>query len=82
MQYLCQSCYFAVTADVAGSSAGSVAGFVNMGAQFGGAITAILTPVIAESFGWTASFVTAAALCAMGSILWMLVNPAVRLETE
>jgi ACS family glucarate transporter-like MFS transporter len=82
MQYLSQSCYWAVTADVAGSSAGSVSGFMNMGGQIGGAITAILTPMIAESFGWTASFMTAAALCAMGSILWLLVNPGVRLEKE
>jgi ACS family glucarate transporter-like MFS transporter len=82
MQYLSQSCYWAVTADVAGSSAGSVSGFMNMGGQIGGATTAILTPLIAQSFGWTASFMTAAGLCAMGSLLWLLVNPNVRLETQ
>jgi len=81
-QYLSQSCYWAVTADVAGSSAGSVSGFMNMGGQIGGAITAILTPTIAQSFGWTASFITAALLCLMGSILWLFVNPAVRLESQ
>jgi ACS family glucarate transporter-like MFS transporter len=82
MQYLCQSCYWAVTADVAGGSAGSVSGFMNMGGQIGGATTAILTPIIAQSFGWTASFMAAAGLCALGSVLWLLVNPSVRLETQ
>ena len=82
MQYLCQSCYWAVTADVAGGSAGSVSGFMNMGGQIGGATTAILTPYIAQSFGWTASFLMPAALCAVGSLLWLLVNPSVRLESK
>ncbi len=82
MQYLCQSCYWAVTADVAGSSAGSVSGFMNMGGQIGGATTAILTPYIAASFGWTASFLVPAGLCALGSVLWLLVNPRVRLESK
>ena len=55
---------------------------MNMGGQIGGAITAILTPMIAQSFGWTASFITAALLCLMGSILWLFVNPSVRLESQ
>jgi hypothetical protein len=30
-------------------------GFMNMGGQLGGALTASLTPVIAQRFGWTSS---------------------------
>jgi ACS family glucarate transporter-like MFS transporter len=82
IQYLCQSCYWAVTADVAGDSAGSVSGFMNMGAQVGGAITATLTPMIAASFGWTASFLTSAGLCAVGALLWLLLNPDTRLQSK
>ncbi len=80
--YLAQSSYWSVTADIAGTSAGSVSGLMNMGAQVAGAITAILTPVIAGSYGWTASFLVPAALCALGAIAWLLVDPTVRLETE
>jgi len=80
MQYLSQSCYWAVTADIAGDSAGSASGFMNMGGQIGGATTAILTPVIFQSLGWTASFMAAAILCAVGSLLWLLVKPGSRLE--
>jgi MFS transporter, ACS family, glucarate transporter len=80
--YLAQSSYWAVTADIAGASAGSVSGVMNMGAQIGAALTATLTPAIADSFGWTASFLTAAGLCAMGSIAWLFVDPNVQLGRD
>ncbi|MGH9343945.1 MAG: MFS transporter [Terriglobia bacterium] len=73
--YLCQSCYWAVTADIAGPSSGSVSGFMNMGAQIGGAVTASLTPAIAAHYGWKASFLVAAALCALGGLAWLIVDP-------
>jgi ACS family glucarate transporter-like MFS transporter len=79
MLYLAQSSFWSVTADIGGPSSGAVSGFMNMGAQAGGAITAILTPVIAEHYGWTASFLVAAALCVVGSLSWLLVNPQNRL---
>jgi ACS family glucarate transporter-like MFS transporter len=73
--YLSQSAFWAVTADIAGSSAGSVSGLMNMGGQIGGAVTASLTPLIADHYGWTASFLVAAGLCVVGSLAWLLVNP-------
>lgn len=73
--YLAQSSYWAVTADIGGNSSGSVSGFVNMGAQLGGVITSPLTPLIAKFYGWTASFVVAAVVCALGAVAWLLVDP-------
>ena len=81
-QFLAQSSYWAVTADIAGRSAGSVSGLMNMGGQVAGAITAILTPWIAQKFGWTASFLAAAGFCAVGALVWLLVDPNARLEPE
>jgi ACS family glucarate transporter-like MFS transporter len=81
-QYLAQSSYWAVTADIAGPSAGSVSGLMNMGGQLGGALTSILTPIIARDYGWTASFMAAAVLCAIGSISWLMVDPNARLRSE
>jgi MFS transporter, ACS family, glucarate transporter len=72
--YLSQSSFWSVSADIGGKSAGSVSGFMNMGGQLGGALTASLTPVIAQKFGWSASFMVAAALCAAGAIAWMFVG--------
>lgn len=80
--YVSQSSFWSVTADLAGNSSGSVSGFMNMGAQIGGAVTAQLTPWIARDFGWTASFLVAAVLCLVGSAAWLLVDPRRRLVAE
>jgi len=48
------------------------------GAQIGGAVTASLTPWIAGRFGWSASFLVAAALAGAGSAAWLLVDPEAR----
>ena len=77
--YLSQSSFWSVTADIAGASAGSVSGFMNMGNQIGAALTASLTPWIAARFGWTTSFLAAAALCLVGAVSWLLVAPARKL---
>lgn len=73
--YLSQSSFWSVTADIAGASAGSVSGFMNMGGQIGGTVTGSLTPWIAARYGWTASFLVAAVLCVFGAVSWILVNP-------
>jgi MFS transporter, ACS family, glucarate transporter len=78
--YLAQSSFWSVTADLAGPSSGSVSGFMNMGAQVGGWFTAWLTPLIAQHFGWTASFLMAAALCLLGAVAWLFVDPKQTLE--
>ncbi len=73
--YLSQSSFWSVTADIGGKSAGSVSGVMNMGGQFGGALTASLTPAIANHLGWNASFLVAAGLCACGALAWLMVQP-------
>lgn len=73
--YLSQSSFWSVTADIAGRSAGSVSGVMNMANQTAGAITASLTPLLAKHFGWTTPFLVAAALCVVGSLAWLKVNP-------
>ncbi len=80
--YLSQSSFWAVTADIAGPSAGFVSGLMNMCNQIGGALTGMLTPWIADQFGWTASFLVAAALAAVGGLAWALVDPEARIEPE
>jgi ACS family glucarate transporter-like MFS transporter len=49
---------------------------MNMGNQIGGAITASLTPLLANYFGWSFSFLVAALLCGAGALTWLLVDPA------
>jgi ACS family glucarate transporter-like MFS transporter len=73
--YISQSSFWSVSADIGGRSAGTVSGFMNMIGQFGGVTTASLTPLIAREWGWSASFLVAAALCAAGAVAWLAVNP-------
>ncbi len=73
--YLSQSSYWSVSNDIAGNSSGVFSSIVNMGGQIGGAITASLTPWIAQRFGWTTSFGSAAALAIVAAICWAMVHP-------
>ncbi|HEX3891917.1 MAG TPA: MFS transporter [Terracidiphilus sp.] len=78
--YLSQSCYWSVTADIAGSNAGVVSAVMNTGAQVGGAVTASLTPWLALRFGWTTSFLAAAILAVAGAVAWFGIDPEKQLE--
>jgi ACS family glucarate transporter-like MFS transporter len=73
--YLSQSSFWSVTADIAGPSAGTVSGVMNMIGQFGGVVAPSLTPLVAAHFGWPAAFMVAAGLAVMGSLVWLAVNP-------
>ena len=73
--YLAQSSFWSMSADIGKRSAGSVSGFMNMGGQLGGALTSSATAEIATRFGWTASFLAAAVMCAAGGALWLVVRP-------
>ena len=80
--YLSQSAFWAVMADIAGTSSGSASGLMNMANQLGGVLTASLTPWIADKFGWTPSFLVAAALCAVGATAWAFVDPNAQIGRE
>lgn len=80
--YLSQSAFWSVTADIARGSSGSVSGFMNMGNQLGGALTASLTPFIALRLGWTISFYVAAAVAIVAAVLWLFVDPEATLGTK
>jgi MFS transporter, ACS family, glucarate transporter len=73
--YLSQSSFWSVSVDIAGRSSGVFSSMVNMGGQIGGAVTASLTPWVAQRFGWTTSFAIAAALAVAGAACWMTVHP-------
>ena len=73
--YFSISSFWSITADIAGSSAGSVSGVMNMGNQLAGTLTASVTPLLARDFGWSSPFLVAAAVCAVGASVWLLVDP-------
>jgi ACS family glucarate transporter-like MFS transporter len=77
--YLSQSAFWTISADIGRSSAGSVSGVMNMGSQLGGATVAAITPILAESLGWSGSFLVAAAAALVGAIGWMFIDPTAAL---
>jgi MFS transporter, ACS family, glucarate transporter len=78
--YVSQSSFWSVSVDIAGFNSGVFSGIINMGGQIGGAVTASLTPWIAQRYGWTTSFAIAAALAMASAGLWMTVHPETPLE--
>ena len=79
--YLSQSTFWSVSVDIAGRSSGVFSSMVNMGGQFGGALTASSTPWIAQRFGWTTSFGVAAAMAVFGALCWLVVHPERSLDS-
>jgi MFS transporter, ACS family, glucarate transporter len=73
--YLSQSSFWSVSVDLAGRSSGLFSSIVNMGGQIGGAVTASLTPWIAQRAGWTSSFGLAAFLAIAAAVCWLFVHP-------
>jgi ACS family glucarate transporter-like MFS transporter len=80
--YLSQSSFWSVSVDIAGQSSGVFSSMVNMGGQIGGAVTASLTPWIAQRFGWTTSFGICRGLAIFGAMCWMTVHPERPLDVD
>jgi ACS family glucarate transporter-like MFS transporter len=80
--YLSQSSFWSVSVDIAGKSSGVFSSLVNTGGQIGGAVTASLTPWVAQRYGWTTSFAIASILAVIGAICWLTVHPERPLITE
>lgn len=72
--YLSQSCFWSMSADIGKHSAGAVSGVMNMGGQIGGGVVTVAMPAIAQAFGWTPSFLVAAALAILGALAWLFVE--------
>ncbi len=79
--YISQSSFWSVSVDIAGSNSGVFSSIINMGGQIGGAVTASLTPWIAQRYGWTTSFAIAAVLALSSAACWLTVQPNLPLET-
>jgi ACS family glucarate transporter-like MFS transporter len=73
--YLAQSAFWTLSADIGRRSAGAVSGVMNMGSQIGGAAVAMLTPLLADTLGWSVSFLFTAGVCLAGGVAWLWIDP-------
>jgi ACS family glucarate transporter-like MFS transporter len=58
-----------------------VGGLLNTGGNFGGSISPLLTPLIAQHFGWVHALDVAAAVSVCAALLWLTVAPS-RLKAD
>ena len=70
-----QASSWAAAIDLAPGQAGALFGVMNTLAQVAGTISPILTPAIADRYGWIAALDFAAATAALAGFLWLFVNP-------
>ena len=73
--YFTVGAFWASTIDLAPRHAGTLSGIMNTGANIGGTLSPTLTPWLAEHFGWNVSLGFAAAIAAIGGLLWLLIRP-------
>lgn len=66
--------FWASMTDIAGPYAGSAGGFLNMVGNIGGALSAMLTPIIAEHTGWVNMFYIASGMGLLAAVTWLLVE--------
>lgn len=68
------SSYWAAIVSVTGRHAAAASGILNTGGNVVGAIGAILVPVTARLFGWTAAMGTGAVFGVVAALLWLLIQ--------
>jgi MFS transporter, ACS family, glucarate transporter len=66
---------WAATIDIAPEHSATLFGIMNTMAQLAGACAPVLTPMIAERFGWTSALDFAALMAAGAGALWLVVRP-------
>lgn len=78
--YFSQSSFWSVSSDLAGKNSGVFSSMVNMACQVGAALTASLTPWLAQRFDWKMPFAVAATFVFIGGLAWLTVHPERPLE--
>lgn len=73
--YFTVGAYWSSASDLSPTHAGSLSGFMNMGANLGGAISPTLTPWLAQQWGWSVSLGLAAFISLLGGIMWLRIKP-------
>jgi ACS family glucarate transporter-like MFS transporter len=68
--------FWATMMEVATTRSGTGGGVMNCGANIGGMISPLLTPVMAAYVGWKNALYVAAALAFVGAALWLGISPS------
>lgn len=72
--------FWSSATDLSKPHAGTLSGIMNTGANLGGTISPVLTPWIADSFGWPVALGLAAAIAFIGGLCWFMIRPGFGLK--
>jgi len=67
--------FWATMMEIAGAKSGTAGGVMNMGSNFGGLISPVLTPILAATMGWENALYIAAAVSLISAALWLGISP-------
>ncbi len=67
--------FWSATTDLSKPYAGTLSGLMNTGANLGGTLSPILTPWIADSYGWPVALGLAAGIAFIGGLCWFMIRP-------
>jgi MFS family permease len=68
--------------ELGGRRGGMAAGFCNTGGNIGGLLAPVVTPWVAEHYGWTWAIGLAAVVCLLGVCLWGWIDPRERVDEK
>jgi len=72
--YLAASAYFASALDIFPAHSATVSGAMNTGAGLGGVVAPILTPYVANHFGWVVALSLAGAFSFVAAMFWKFIG--------
>ena len=72
---LCEGVFWTTATEISHSHRGFTAAFMNTGGNLGGLVSPVLTPLMAESLGWSGAIMVAAAIATFGGLIWFWIRP-------
>lgn len=79
---LCEGIFWTTAPLFEPSNGGMAGAFLNTLSNGVGFVAPVLSPWIAERYGWDTAIAVACSICALGAALWLLIDPTGDNETE
>ncbi|MBL8851938.1 MAG: MFS transporter [Planctomycetaceae bacterium] len=73
---LCEGIFWTASTEVGGRAGGFASAVLNTGGNAGGMLAPVVTPWLADKFGWGIAIGVACGICALGGSLWLGIDPS------
>ena len=61
--------------ELGGRRGGTAAGICNTGSNAGGMVAPVITPLLADAYGWTTAIAVGSGVCLVGVLMWAWIDP-------